>query len=212
MPYGAGYAFESTYVYVGNNPVVYLDPSGLRKARAGAAASNPIRANSPAPRSPLGLVRKRRINSLVPGKNAIVSAGVSDGSAVFEYVADTGSAGVGEIDGIWIINRGQSFEPIRPIDVFGMAAGTLTPPCPAGGSVELQLSLEVGDLFDYPSDAAAVFCPAAQKRTEPVVVAEPEKRTKRKSPVLVPQSDVVVVPPRGSGPGGGGIIVGPAFV
>jgi hypothetical protein len=32
MPEGAGSAFESSYVYAGNNPVVYVDPSGLRKA------------------------------------------------------------------------------------------------------------------------------------------------------------------------------------
>ena len=31
LPLGAGSAFESLYVYGGNNPAVYTDPSGLRK-------------------------------------------------------------------------------------------------------------------------------------------------------------------------------------
>ena len=35
MPLGAGSAFESPYVYAGNNPAVYVDPSGLRKKAAG---------------------------------------------------------------------------------------------------------------------------------------------------------------------------------
>ena len=31
LPYGPGSTFESAYAYAGNNPVVYTDPSGLRK-------------------------------------------------------------------------------------------------------------------------------------------------------------------------------------
>jgi hypothetical protein len=33
LPMGPGSAFESTYVYAGNSPLVYVDPSGLRKAK-----------------------------------------------------------------------------------------------------------------------------------------------------------------------------------
>ena len=31
MPYGPRHAYESAYVYAGDNPAVYMDPSGLRK-------------------------------------------------------------------------------------------------------------------------------------------------------------------------------------
>lgn len=98
-PLGAGSAFESSYVYVGNNPVVYVDPSGLRKARAGAATSNPIRANSPAPEwlsvrfGSEGQIRlfRERLRSC-PLEHQRFGG--------FESLADTGSAGIGDIDGI----------------------------------------------------------------------------------------------------------------
>jgi hypothetical protein len=33
LPLGAGTAFESPYAYAGNSPLVYVEPSGLRKAK-----------------------------------------------------------------------------------------------------------------------------------------------------------------------------------
>jgi RHS repeat-associated protein len=33
MPLGAGSVYESAYAYAGNNPAVYVDPSGMRKAK-----------------------------------------------------------------------------------------------------------------------------------------------------------------------------------
>jgi hypothetical protein len=44
MPYGAGTAYESAYVYGLNNPLMYVDPSGLRGQLAGCPwwKKNPI--------------------------------------------------------------------------------------------------------------------------------------------------------------------------
>ena len=58
MPMGAGTAFESSYAYVGSNPLVYVDPSGL--CRQTTSTSNPIQ-------------------SAMPDRLAFVSSAVSSG-------------------------------------------------------------------------------------------------------------------------------------
>ena len=60
MPLGAGSPFESAYVYVGNNPVVYVDPGGLRRARGGEGLGNPIRAFNPVSGDAFGAEKKKK--------------------------------------------------------------------------------------------------------------------------------------------------------
>jgi hypothetical protein len=48
MPYGSGHAYEASYVYGRNNPLMYTDPSGLRGGLPGCPYSaNPIASNQP---------------------------------------------------------------------------------------------------------------------------------------------------------------------
>jgi RHS repeat-associated protein len=52
MPMGAGSSFEATYVYAGDNPVSFSDPSGMRKSSPGLVGAPPLvvpRIPSPAP-------------------------------------------------------------------------------------------------------------------------------------------------------------------
>ena len=51
-PMGAGSSFEATYVYAGDNPVSFSDPSGMRKSSPGLVGAPPLvvpRIPSPAP-------------------------------------------------------------------------------------------------------------------------------------------------------------------
>ncbi len=48
MPYGAGVAYESAFVYSGNRPTVMADPGGMRFGLANASGFNPVR-SAPTP-------------------------------------------------------------------------------------------------------------------------------------------------------------------
>ena len=62
-PLGAGFAYESSYVYGNDNPLVYTDPSGLRGGLPGC----PYSANSIASNQPQMLALRSQIWIPVPG-------------------------------------------------------------------------------------------------------------------------------------------------
>ena len=65
MPSAVGSPYESSYVYVGNNPLVYVDPTGLRGSLPGCPwLWNPIAAA--APRFFVGVGRKSVPSSSIP--------------------------------------------------------------------------------------------------------------------------------------------------
>ena len=162
--------------------MVFMDLTGMRKCYSGggrpgfcspAVPANPVasprRSGGPGNRRP-------GAGSGVPAFPAtisILSAEYEGVAAVFHWFAQTGSFGIGEVNGLWVINGSPEPTPIPSTSVFGSGSGIALHPCPAGSVVELNLELDVFDPFDLPSTFAVVPCPEPAPRGVPVAVPKP---------------------------------------